>query len=389
MSYLEIKEKFMTTTVNKEPVIVVLQLTGGNDYINTVIPHNSSLYRDYRPSVNIHENDVLELTNHIGFHPAMKPLKQMYDKGNIAVIHGVGYQNSPRSHFRSMDIWHTCEPNKLGTEGWLGKAVNMIDPNKENVVTAVSMGPTLFRALVAPDVPVATVSNLNNYGMLTDISPVTKRNRVLERYKKMYSPMIGSGPVMEFLGRTGLDAIKGADILNIAPEKYNSTIEYANNSISNKLKSIAQIHLANLGSRIFYCDIGSFDTHADQLATHNKLWDATSNAIKDFFDDLEEHNASDNVIMFLFSEFGRRVFDNGAGTDHGAGGVCFAIGNRIHGGEYGNYPSMKKADLDQGDLVPDMDFRSVYTTIIEDWLKLEARPIVGGQFDKPQFVQTI
>ena len=371
---------------NKDPVIVVLQLTGGNDYMNTVIPHSNSQYRDYRPTVNIGEADVIRLNDDIGFHPSMKPLAEMYQAGNVAIIHGVGYNNSPRSHFRSMDIWHTCEPETLGTEGWLGRTVKQIDPNKENVVTAVSMGPSLYRALVAPDVPVATVENLDSYGLLTDITPEEKRDRVLDRYKRMYSPMIGSGPVMDFLGQTGLDAIKGADILNVAPARYSSTVEYAGNSISRKLRSIAQIHLAELGTRVFYCDLGSFDTHADQLAIHDKLWASASVAIQDFFDDLEEHNAADNVTMFLFSEFGRRVYDNGAGTDHGAGGVCLAIGKDVVGGEYGQYPSMKESDLDQGDLVPDIDFRGVYTTLIEDWMKLDPIPIVGGHFEKPRFV---
>ena len=374
------------STQNTDPVIVVVQLTGGNDYLNTVVPYADSKYWDYRPVVHVPEEEILSLNDNIGFHPAMKPIADMFKEGKVAIVHGVGYENSPRSHFRSMDIWHTCEPDTLGTEGWLGRAVKQLDPAKENVVTAVSMGPSLYRALVAPGVPVATVENLNNYGLLTDITPEEKRNRVLDRYKRMYSPMIGSGPVMDFLGQTGLDAIKGADILNVAPEMYSSSIEYSANSISQKLKSIAQIHLANLGTRIFYCDLGSFDTHASQLDTHANLWSSASNAIRDFFDDLREHDAANNVVMLLFSEFGRRVYDNGAGTDHGAGGACLVIGDNVKGGEYGEYPSMKENDLDQGDLVPSIDFRSVYTTLSEDWMNLDPIPIVGGNFEKPAFI---
>ena len=374
------------STQTTDPVIVVVQLTGGNDYLNTVVPYADSKYWDYRPVVNVPEEKILSLNDNIGFHPAMKPIADMFKEGKVAIVHGVGYENSPRSHFRSMDIWHTCEPDTLGTEGWLGRAVKQLDPAKENVVTAVSMGPSLYRALVAPGVPVATVENLNNYGLLTDITPEEKRNRVLDRYKRMYSPMIGSGPVMDFLGQTGLDAIKGADILNVAPEMYSSSIEYSANSISQKLKSIAQIHLANLGTRIFYCDLGSFDTHASQLDTHANLWSSASNAIRDFFDDLREHDAANNVVMLLFSEFGRRVYDNGAGTDHGAGGACLVIGDNVKGGEYGEYPSMKENDLDQGDLVPSIDFRSVYTTLSEDWMNLDPIPIVGGNFEKPAFI---
>ena len=378
--------ELLHTSKQKDPVIVVLQLTGGNDYINTVIPHSNPHYFNHRPIVRISESDILTIGKETGFHPALKEISEMYAEGNVAVIHGVGYENSPRSHFRSMDIWHTCEPDTLGTEGWLGKAVKELDPNSDNVVTAVSIGPSLFRALVAPSVPVATVEDLNNYGLLTDISPEEKRSRVLDRYKRMYAPMIGTGPVMDFLGKTGIDAIAGADILNVAPTIYQSNVEYADSSIANKLKSISQIHLANLGTRVFYCDIGSFDTHSDQLSTHENLLSSVSVAVQNFFDDLEDHGAADNIVVFLFSEFGRRVLDNGGGTDHGAAGVCLAIGPSVNGGEYGEYPSLDKDRLDQGDLIPSLDFRGVYSTLLEDWLKVDPVPIVGGHFESPSFI---
>ena len=374
------------TTAQKDPVLVVLQLSGGNDYLNTVIPFTEPLYHDYRPTVGIPDDQVLPISHEIGFHPNMGPIKHMYEQGNVAVVHGVGYENSPRSHFRSMDIWHTCEPDTLGTEGWLGKVIREIDPNKENVVTGVSFGPSMFRAMAVPGVPVATVDDLSNYGLLTGISEQMQRDRILERYKNLYSQSIGRGPVMEFLGQTGLDALKGADVLGEAPVNYSSTVEYADNPIAQKLKGIAQIHLADLGTRIFYSDHGSFDSHSNQVGMHGNLWNQVSVAVQDFFDDLKEHNASENVLMFIFSEFGRRTHDNGSGTDHGAAGVTFVIGDRVNGGEYGEYPSIKREDLQQGDLVPDTDFRGVYSTILEDWLHMDAKPIVGGTFEKLSFV---
>ena len=374
------------TSTKKDSILVVIQLTGGNDYLNTVVPHADPLYRDYRPSVGVAEDDVLRLDDHVGFPPSMAPIQKMYQDGNVAILHGVGYENSPRSHFRSMDIWHTCEPDTLGTEGWLARVIRDIDPDKDNVVTAVSMGPSLFRALVGPGVPVATVENISSYGMLTGLTPEEKLSRVLSRYRRMYSPAIGSGAVMDYLGQTGLDALKGADILAAAPANYSSNIEYASSSVGNKLKGIAQVHLAGLGSRVFYLDHSGFDTHADQVSTHARLWSEVSAGIRDFFDDLEAHDAADNVVMFLFSEFGRRVHDNGGGTDHGAGGVCLVIGNSVKGGQYGEYPSTKPADLDQGDLVPSTDFRSVYTTLVEDWMRLDAMSVVGGNFEKPEFI---
>ena len=181
-------------TANRDPVLVVLQLTGGNDYLNTVIPYTDPLYRDYRPRLGVPEEDVLPLDDQVGLHPSMGPIGDLYDQGNVAIIHGVGYANSPRSHFRSMDIWHTCEPDKLGTEGWLGKVTRELDPNKENVVTAVSMGPSLFRALAIPGVPVGCVDNLETYGLFSSITERQQRERILERYKRLYAPAIGSGP---------------------------------------------------------------------------------------------------------------------------------------------------------------------------------------------------
>jgi len=169
------------TTTGKDPVLVVLQLSGGNDYLNTVIPYTDPLYRDNRPVVGIPDDSILPLDREIGFHPSMGPLADLYNQGDLAIVHGVGYPNSPRSHFRSMDIWHTCEPDKMGTEGWLGLATRDLDPRKENVVTTVSFGPSLFRALAVSGVPVACVDNLEGYGLLPGISSEQRRDKILNR----------------------------------------------------------------------------------------------------------------------------------------------------------------------------------------------------------------
>jgi uncharacterized protein (DUF1501 family) len=370
----------------KPPVLVILQLTGGNDYFNTVIPYNDGNYFDSRPSLQIPQERVIKLDDELGLHPAMAPMNDIYKQGDMAIIHGIGYANSPRSHFRSMDIWHTCEPDTVGTEGWLGRTSRELDPSGENPVTSVNIGQALPRALVAPGVSVASVADLSNYGLLTSIEQQAQRDRMLERFSNMYGPALGSGPVMDYLGQTGLDALKGADILKAAPAMYESNVEYGASPIAQKLRDIAQIHMADVGTRIFYCDHGSFDTHAAQAGLHSKLWTEVSEAINDFWDDLREHDADDNVIMYLFSEFGRRVRDNGSGTDHGAAGVAFAIGPSVKGGMYSRYPETRPEALEQGDLVPNLDFRGAYTTILEDWLHLDAAPIVNGQFEAPAFI---
>ena len=374
------------TSSHKDPVLVVLQLTGGNDYLNTVIPYTDPLYRDNRPAVGVPEGQELQLDDKAAFHPEMGPMKTLYDQGQVAIIHGIGYPNSPRSHFRSMDIWHTCEPDILGTEGWLGRATRDIDPNKENVLTTVSFGPALFRSLTLPGVPVACVDDLDNYGLLPGITETQQRTKILERFARLYSPVMGSSAVMDYLGQTGLDTLQGADILKEAPKMYSSTVEYPDTTIAKKLKGIAQIHMAEFGTRILYCDHGSFDSHSNQVGMHDKLWHDVSQAVECFFDDLKEHDAADNVIMLMFTEFGRRTHDNGSGTDHGAGGAAFLLGDPIKGGQYSEFPSLKAEDLEQGDVVPNYDFRGLYTTILEDYMHLDAKPLVGGAFEKLPFV---
>ena len=376
------------TATKKDPVLVVLQLSGGNDALNTVVPHGDPLYYDNRPSVRVPEGQALDLDGYVGLNPNMGPLKRLYDEGKVAVIQGVGYANPNRSHFRSMDIWHTCEPDKQGTEGWLGRAIREIDPNKENVLTGVNFGRGLPRALAAPGVPVASVGNLATYGVLTGIDAEEQRMEALDIFSKMYSPTIGRSAVVEYLSQTGTDALKGADILSTAPEMYSSSIEYGQDVVAQYMKNIAQVHLAGFGTRILYttAPYNSFDTHAGELAAHASLWGNTSNAIADFMDDLREHNASDNVTLLVFTEFGRRVHDNGSGTDHGSGGVAFVVGDNVKGGMYGEYPSLEEDKLLEGDLHFNNDFRSIYTDLIENWMGLDAQPLVNGTFEKFNFI---
>src|ERR1051325_6700711 len=374
------------TQQSKDPVLVVLQLTGGNDYLNTVIPYNNGLYKDNRKAVGIADADMLYLDQAHAIPSDMAPLKKFWDDDKLAIRHGVGYLDSPRSHFRSMDIWHTCEAEKVGTEGWLGRVVREFDPKKQNVVTAVSFGPCLFRALSVPGVPVACVAGpLEQYGFLPTIGDQAQRLKVLETFQHMYQPIEGSG-VMEYLGTTGLDALKGADILKVAPSRYRSEAKYPNTSIGRKLKGIAQVHFADLGTRVFYCDHGSFDTHAGQNPIHASLWNDLNKGLEVFMADLRAHDRSDNVIVLIFSEFGRRVRDNGSGTDHGAAGVTFVLGERVKGGHYGDMPSLEAGKLVQGDLNPNQDFRGIYSTILDKWLHMDPVPIVNGTYEQPGFL---
>ena len=374
------------TTTNKDPLLVVVQLTGGNDYMNTVIPYGDPLYRDNRPTVGIPHDRVLPIDDYLGFNPAMQPIKDLYDQDKVAVINGIGYPNPNRSHFRSMDIWHTCEPDKIANEGWLGRVIRDLDPNAENVLTGVNFGRGLPRAMALSGVPVASVAVLETYGVLTGIADPQQRTGALDLFARMYAPVSGTGPVMDYLGRTGLDALKGADVLKTAPGLYQSTVEYADSPIGQNLQGIAKVLLAGLGTRIFYAQQAGYDTHASQTTVQPKLLGELAQGISDFYADLREHEASDNVLIFVFTEFGRRVKDNGSGTDHGSRGMAMAIGDPVNGGLHGEFPSMKQEDLLEGDLRFNVDFHGVYGTMVERWLGLDPVSVVGGNFEQLDFL---
>ncbi|SUZ81298.1 uncharacterized protein METZ01_LOCUS34152, partial [marine metagenome] len=368
--------------VKREKVLVVIQLSGGNDYLNCIVPYENGHYKDARPNIKITDDQVIPLDKGYGLNPGMNPIKDLYDQGKVAIIHGIGYPVPNRSHFRSMDIWHTAEPTTVGSKGWLGQAIAQLDPIGSNVVTAVNFANGLPRALAAPNVPVASVADLENYGLLTGVAGAEQRNMALNAFSRMYTPLIGSGAVMDYLGQTGLDAMRGADILKEGPERYTSNVEYPENPFAKSMKAVAQVHFADLGTRIFYTQYGSFDTHTDEVALQKHLWEDISSSLAAFFQDLEEHQLGDEVTILMFSEFGRRVRDNGTGTDHGSGGVAFILGNQIKGGHYNEYPSLDPVKLIEGDLAFNNDFRGLYTDILEDWLEVEARPIVNGVFEK-------
>jgi uncharacterized protein (DUF1501 family) len=281
-----------------------------------------------------------------------------------------------------MDIWHTAEPAAVGSQGWLGQAVRDLDPNGSNIVTAVNFGNGLPRALASPGVPVTSVGDLESYGLLTGVVGDRQRLMALNAFSRMYTPVMGGDAVMEYLGKTGLDAMRGADIIKEAPANYSSNVEYPDNPFAQSLKGVAQVHIADLGTRVFYTQYGSFDTHTDEVSLQSSLWSDISSSVEAFYQDLEEHGLGDEVTVLMFSEFGRRVKDNGTGTDHGSGGVAFVMGSQVQGGHYGEYPSLDPAKLVEGDLAYNFDFRGLYTDILEDWLEVEARPIVNGAYEK-------
>ena len=377
------------TTDAREKTLVVIQLTGGNDFMTTLVPYTNEHYYDARKKIVIGQNDVLPINKTLGINNNAAPLKRLFDEGKVAIVQGIGYPNSNRSHFRGMDIWHTCEPDRVGSEGWLGLAIKDLDPKSENVLTGINIGQGLPRAMSVAGVPVTSVGDLESYGVMNKIEQERLKERSLQAFKDIYGQAIGSGQVAEYIGKTGLDVLKGADLLADVASKYQSSIEYADNSIAKSLRDVARIHFADLGTRVFYTNHGGYDTHANEMPAHPKLLTDLSGAISDFMDDLEEHNAADDVSILVFTEFGRRMRDNGSGTDHGSGGGAFLIGKNVKGGLYSEYPSLNPNDWEHGeDLKHTIDFRGIYGTVLDQWLGLDARPIVKGEFEqiKPFYI---
>ncbi len=381
--------------------LVVVQLTGGNDSMNCVVPYGNPAYYDHRVAVRIPEEDVLPIDDQFGFGPALAGFKRLYDRGCLALLYGIGYPDPDYSHFRSLDVWYSCDLAGDASSGWLGKAVRELDPLGENVLTAVNMGHGLPRALALEGVPVACVAGLDGSGFLTQLHGVPERQSSAELFGAMYDDeraadfetSIGRfgrdepiGSVLAYMGKTGLDAIKGQQILRQAMGGYKSGPCYPKNRLADSLRAVAQMLFAGIGTRVFYVEYGGFDTHSNQLKVQGRLWEHVVSALGAFLDDLGEHGMAEDVAILLWSEFGRRAQDNGSGTDHGAGSTAFVLGGSIKGGAYGEYPSLRRSDLTLGNLRHTMDFRSVYSTILERWLAVDPHPVVGGSFEQLEFL---
>ncbi len=376
-------------STKKDPVLAVVSLSGGNDGLNTVIPYNNTRYRDYRPTLGIPEDQIVHFTDELGFHPSLAPLKKYWDEGKLAVILGTGYPHGSLSHFRSMDIWATCEPDTLSVEGWLGRLIKTLEPAGENVLTGVNFGRGMPRAMALEGVPVASVGNLDSYGLMTDIEREEERDEALDLFGRLYAPVLGRGAVNDFIRRTGIEAMKGADILTTAPDKYHSEVEYLMGNIGGYLRDMVQIHNADFGTRVMFttAPYNIFDTHANQPVGHSNLLNNVAVNVDSYMQDMRQLNIGDNVVMLLYSEFGRRAMDNGSGTDHGTGGISFVIGEQVKGGVYGEYPSLEPGKLEEGgNLQHSLDFRSTYTTLLEKWMGVDAKPIVGGSYEPVGFL---
>ena len=360
--------------------LVVVQLSGGNDGLNTLIPYSDPLYRQARPQLAVPEGEVLALNGQLGLHPALGPLKARWDAKQLAVVAGVGYPNPDRSHFRAMDIWHTAEPAAYERSGWLGRYLAGCNCTPGGQTPAVAVMPTVPRAFWTESLVVPALTNLQGYRFATDPRFPADREAQLRAMKALDAVTDTLRPYARFLGEQSLNALASADELQRVGATWQTPVEYPqNNPLATSLKLVGQLIGGDLGARVAYVQLGGFDTHANQRATQQRLLEQLGAALDAFQNDLEAMGKADQVVTMTFSEFGRRVKENGSqGTDHGTAEPLFVLGSKVRGGLYGQQPSL--ADLDNGDLRFGVDFRAVYATVLERWLGASAGGVLGGEW---------
>jgi uncharacterized protein (DUF1501 family) len=369
--------------VDPDNVLVVVQMGGGNDGLNTVVPWSDDAYHRVRPAIHVTEAQVLKLNDRIGFNPALKGLNELYKAGSVAVVQGVGYPNPNRSHFEATQIWETASPDRPQQYGWLGRYLDKRFSNAKpaSMFEAVSLGDVLPAALVASHVEVPAIGALNAFGYNTGRDLASKQSAgVLYDGAKA-----GQSPYLAMMAQTARDAYHGGDVLRKQTSEFTNKATYANNGFAQQLALAAKLIGSTAGSKIVFVSLGSFDTHAGQRAQQDRLLGYLGDGLVSFYQDLAAHGLDKKVLTMTFSEFGRRVSQNASnGTDHGTAMPLFIVGGGVKGGIYGDHPSL--TDLDHGDLKFSTDFRAVYATVIEKWLGRNPSDVITGSYPTLAFV---
>ena len=362
-------------------ILVLVQLAGGNDGLNTVVPYENDIYHRQRPSLAFEKGEVLRLNDELGLHPGMTGFKELFDEGALGIVQGVGYPNPNRSHFRSMDIWHTAKPD-VGDkrDGWLGRAFDGMAGKLSGQVPAMALGTDrLPLSLVSTKFAVPTVRSLRDYQLQLGRDSKANRDKQRRRMRKLANVQAKGSSDLDFLRRTTLTALDTSTKIAEVITDYKPAKPYPENGLGQQLKSVAQLITAELGPRVYFVSLGGFDTHAKQKGAHASLMNELSSALRAFYSDLKAHDLSKRVLTVTFSEFGRRVKENGSlGTDHGVAGPMFMVGDMLKAGIHGKHPSL--SDLDQGDLKHHTDFRRIYATLLENWLEWPSKSALGGDF---------
>jgi uncharacterized protein (DUF1501 family) len=400
-----------TVTGKDAPILVVLQMAGGNDGLNTVVPYANDFYHKARPTLGLKAENILKLTDEVGLHGAMKGFKSLYDAGQLSVIQGVGYPNPNRSHFRSTEIWQTAsDSERIEKNGWIGRYFDSACSGADPAV-GVTIGNQLPEAFFAAKPKGIVFNNPQNYRFQANGAATEESYKKLNELE-MSSPQPDGGPSMtpdehsgdtpnsggsigmlpagmpmtggraiDFISRTALDAQHSSDEIRGIAARVQNQAEYPGSQLGSSLKLVAKLIGGGLPTRIYYVSQGGYDTHTNQLNSQQRLLGDLADSVKSFVDDMKAQGNMSRVLVMTFSEFGRRVSENAnGGTDHGAAAPMFIVGNKVKAGLLGQYPSLAPQDLFQGDVKYNVDFRCAYAAVLENWLKTKSAPILGKQF---------
>jgi uncharacterized protein (DUF1501 family) len=366
-------------------VLVVIQMSGGNDGLNTVIPYTDDTYHRARPTIAVDPKTVLRINDRIAWNPALAGLNELYQQGHVALLQGVGYPDPNLSHFEATQIWETASPVRPQQYGWLGRYLDRRYPQGSKPPSpfeTVALGDTLPAALVASHVDVPAIGALGAFSYNTgrDLASKQSAGTLYDGAKA------GQSPYLAMIADTAREAYHGGDELRAKVAGYTAAVTYPTDGFAQQLKLAAQLIGTNTGTKIVFVSIGSFDTHAGQRAQQDRLLGYLGNGLLAFYKDLAAHGNDKRVLTMTFSEFGRRVTQNSSnGTDHGTAMPVFIAGGSVKGGIYGDHPSL--TDLDRGgNLKFATDFRAVYATVIQNWLGRSSADILDGQFTPLAFV---
>lgn len=354
----------------RETVLVVIELTGGNDGLNTVVPFRDPLYKSARPQLNLASDKVLKIDRQLGFHPSLTGFSQLLEDSQLAIVQGVGYPNPNRSHFESMDIWHKATREKSERFGWLGRTTSLAGSKLSAMSVGDGESPL---ALFSPAGPAASVRSLDSYRLKTG----EDRREMMEKFANRKPST--ANPLLSLVQNSTASAYETARRLESVAAGAKKT-DYPQTSLGKRLQLVGQLIAAELPERIYYVSHGGFDTHANQLDVHPRLLKELGDAVRAFQTDLKDQGHADRVVTMTFSEFGRRVKENGSGgTDHGVASQMMFVGPKVQTGVIGEHPRLD--DLTDGDLKHHTDFRSVYATVLDQWLGVDAKAVLGRAFE--------
>ncbi len=362
-------------------VLVVLELSGGNDGLATVVPFEQDAYWKARATISPPKKDLRRITDGLALHPSMQRCEAAFAEGRLAIVQGVGYPQPNRSHFHSMDVWHLADPELRETRaGWLGRALDLDPASRENSLWAFHLGAETPRALLSQTQRVHALASLADYELVADRFAREKHGRVQEAFARMMEAGEESSARLASVRRAAAQALASADALREVVGKSPPAAAYPGTGLAQQLRLAAQVIGAGMPVHVVSLAIGGFDTHSNQRNQHANLWAQIDAALAAFREDLAARGRAEDVLVFAFSEFGRRVAENGsAGTDHGAAAPAFLFGDAVRGGVLGDHPSL--TELDGGDLVHGVDFRRIYATLLDGWLGVDSRAVLGGAFE--------